>query len=135
MAPFLSFFLVALPGLEMGIGTIYLVEEPSLVRCFQCQVMLIINNKCSKRHKSKDEPGGPVLSHVLLSEGQKCPKCLRHGISPMQFLPILQLQNALQLPLYLSINYELACSYLVHCGMKFHNQLRAPLQIPTFLSF
>lgn len=135
MAPFLLLFLVALPGLEMVIGTIYLAEECSLVRCFQCQVMLIINNKCSKRHKSKDAPGGPVLSHVLLSEEQKCPKFLCHGISPMQFLLILQLQNTLQLPLYLSINYELACYYLVHSGMKFHNQWQAPLQILTFLSF
>lgn len=125
---------MVLPGLEMGIGTIYLVEETSLVRCFQCQVMLIINNKCSRRHKSKDAPGGQVLSHILLSEGHKCPKFLCHGISPTQFLPILQLQNALQLPLHLSINYELACYYLVHSGMKFHNQWQAPLQIPT-LSF
>lgn len=67
---------------------------------------------------------GPVLSCVLLSEGQKCPKYLCHGISPMPLLPILQhdsTQNALQLPLYLSLNYELACYYLVHSGLKFHN--------------
>jgi len=51
----------------------------------------------------------------------------------MQFLPILQPQNALQLPLYLNLNYELAC--LVHSGIKFHHQWQAPLQIPTFLSF
>jgi len=56
----------------MGIGTIHLVEESSLVRCFQCQETLIINNNCGKRHKSKDAPGGPVLSCVLLSEGHKC---------------------------------------------------------------
>jgi hypothetical protein len=47
---------------------------------------------------------------------------------------LLSKQNA-QLPLYLTLNYKFACFYLVHCGLKFHNQLQVSLQLPTFLSF
>jgi hypothetical protein len=95
MALFLYPFLLPLPGQEMGTDIMYLVQKPSLLRCFQSQVMLIFNYKWNKRHNGKDAPGGsatalfhsrsgPVLPGLLLSEGHKSTKYLCQGISLTQ---------------------------------------------------